>query len=83
MTRMFRRLEKREKNRRRLGFLAGNVERMREVGQTARLVNFEIAIAQPGLSKEHISDNILELLASTELYVQETATADFTVYCNG
>lgn len=41
-----------------------------------------VVIAQPGLSKARASAPILQLLASTELYLRETASAAFRVLCS-
>jgi hypothetical protein len=43
---------------------------------------FEIVIVQPGLSQASATDEQLELLSATELYVRQTADASLTVYCS-
>lgn len=43
---------------------------------------FSVAIAQPGLARSKVSDGIMQLLASTEVYLAETALADFSVLCS-
>lgn len=85
---MFRHLIRREKNRARnlgrTGFIKGDAGLLHQLHDRAGLLRprFTIAIAQPGLSKAAASDSQLELLASTEIYLQETALASFTVYCH-
>jgi hypothetical protein len=50
----------------------------------ARLLRarFEICVAQPGLSKANVSVSQLELLGATEVYLRESAYADFEVFCS-
>jgi superfamily II DNA or RNA helicase len=50
----------------------------------ARLLRprFEICIAQPGLSKERISESQLQLLGATEVFLHESAFASLDVFCS-
>ena len=43
---------------------------------------FAIAIAQPGVTKAGVSKAQRELLGATEVYLRETATSTFEVYCS-
>jgi len=85
---MFRHLIRREKNRIRRnacsGFMKGDASTLHDLHSRARLLRsaFTIVIAQPGLSKADVSISQLELLASTEVYLRETANAPLGVYCN-
>jgi superfamily II DNA or RNA helicase len=66
------------------GILLGDAQALYQIMDKARLrrSKFTIAIAQPGLSKQKVSDPQLELLASTQTYAVETAWATFECYCN-
>lgn len=84
---MFRHLIRRERNRQqagRSGFMKGTAAELHELHDRARFLQprLTIVLAQPGVTKAGASDAQLELLASTELYVRETALADIAVYCN-
>ena len=85
---MFRHLIRREKNREsrydRTGFILGDGNKLYELEDKSRFVRaqFSIVIAQPGLAKKDISPPLLKLLASTEVYLHETACATFEVYCS-
>jgi hypothetical protein len=85
---MFDRLIRREKGRRkrhgRTGIILGNTNKLCELENKSRYVRtqFSIGIAQPGLAKKDISPPLLELLASIEVYLYETACATFEVYAN-
>jgi hypothetical protein len=64
------------------GFARGNLEalyKLRDQCSTLR-PSFEIAIAQPGVSKAKVSAEQLHLLASTESYLLETHLAKFSVF---
>lgn len=85
---MLRQLVRREKSRKarfgRSGIMKGSAKKLLELEEQARLIrpHFTIAIAQPGLSKAQASSQQLELLGATEVYLRETALADFHVYCS-
>lgn len=85
---MFRQLIRRQKRRAertgRTGFMRGNAIKLHELHDRARFLRsrFAVAIVQPGVSKAAVSDAQLELLASTEVYLNETALAPLTVYCS-
>lgn len=66
------------------GIVKGNAQTLYRLIDVARLRRpmFKISIAQPGLSKQNVSSAQLELLASTQTYVAETAHASFESYCS-
>jgi superfamily II DNA or RNA helicase len=85
---MFDHLIRREKKRKdrhgRSGIILGDGNQMYALKDKSRLVRAEflIVIAQPGLARNNISLPSLELLASTEVYLYETAHAKLEVYCS-
>jgi superfamily II DNA or RNA helicase len=85
---MFQHLIRREKTRNqrygRSGFIKGDGALLYSLEDGARLLRpvFTVAIAQPGLSKSRVSPPQLELLASVDTYIHETAHGSFEVYCN-
>jgi hypothetical protein len=85
---MFDHLIRREKGRRnrygRTGIILGDGNKLYALEDKSRYVRaqFSIVIAQPGLAKKSISAPALELLASTEVYLHETACATLEVYCS-
>jgi len=85
---MFGHLIRREKNRKnrygRTGIILGDGNKLYALEDESRYVRteFSIVIAQPGLAKRSISAPSLELLASTEVYLYETAQATLEVYCS-
>ncbi|MDZ4178692.1 MAG: DEAD/DEAH box helicase family protein [Coriobacteriia bacterium] len=66
------------------GFVVGTAEKLYELHDMCRMLKpiLTIAVAQPGVAKAQVSQAQLELLATTELYLSEAATADFEVYCS-
>jgi hypothetical protein len=85
---MLRRLLDRERRRIRLDKPSGI-----EVGEARQLLkliadapvlrtSMEIVLAQPGLSRSRASNPQLELLASTQVYLRETAAARMSVLCS-
>jgi len=85
---MFRHLIRREQNRRRRG--ASGIVRgsdktlyaLQDKAASGMRARFAVSVAQPGLAASKVSDGILQLLASTEVYLNETALAGFTVLCS-
>lgn len=69
---------------RRSGFVRGDTHALYRVADEAHLLrpSLTIALAQPGLSKASVSPAQLELLASTETYVRETANSGLQVFCS-
>lgn len=62
-------------------FLKGDMKKLaffRDKSRRARL-EFEVILVQPGASASSINDDALRLLATTELYLQKTAAAEFRV----
>lgn len=64
--------------------MKGDAISLYELEDSSRLLRpeFTIAVAQPGLSRAAVSVAQLELLASTEVYLHETANSRFEVYCS-
>lgn len=58
-----------------------DLEKYRNMANTMP-VKLEVTIVQPGLSKSVITDEILKLLACTELYIKKTTKADLKVWCS-
>ncbi len=85
---LFRNLIRREKNRQskygRSGVLVGNPVILLELQEKSRFLrpDLSIFIAQPGVSKERISPQQLELLGSTDVYIHEVANASFFAICS-
>ncbi|HEX8081455.1 MAG TPA: DEAD/DEAH box helicase family protein [Jatrophihabitans sp.] len=85
---MIERLIARERGRlrrgRRSGFERGDLDALYDMLDRASrsLPELEIVIVQPGLSRERVSEQILHLLACTEVYVREVGSADLTVICS-
>jgi hypothetical protein len=85
---MLQHLIRREKNRvaRRhvSGIMKGNAQTLYSMQDNAAFLRpqFTIAVAQPGASVRQITQVQLELLASSEVYVHETARSNFEVYCS-
>ncbi|UGS36766.1 hypothetical protein DSM104329_03176 [Capillimicrobium parvum] len=85
---LFRHLLRRERNRNkkhgRSGILLGSGETLYRLEEAAPVLRPEISVvvAQPGLSKASASPAVAQLLASTELYLRETASAAFRVLCS-
>ncbi len=81
------RLVRRERDRAKLdrsGFVVGDIDAlMGLLERSPRLrVSMSVAIAQPGLSANRVTANVLELLSSADYYVSETALTSIEVYCS-
>jgi hypothetical protein len=57
----------------------GDLNKLKKFSRCAKKFLFEVTIVQPGLSKEKTSEDIIQLLASTEDYLKKTSGADFNV----
>jgi superfamily II DNA or RNA helicase len=85
---LVRHLIRRERNRRskhgRTGFEVGTDTTLRSLEDCVRYLTprLEITIAQPGLSAAKVSDDQLQLLACTEVFLYETYAAKFQVLCS-
>jgi superfamily II DNA or RNA helicase len=71
------RLISREKNRRKQGYsglIIGDDAMLQSIAEKVRLLEprFVITIAQPGVSKAHVSTQQLELIAATERYIKDS-----------
>jgi len=63
-------------------FIKGTMSDVNKLKKFARLAKkfvFEVSIVQPGLSKDKVSDDIIQLLGSTEDYLIKTSGATFNV----
>ena len=62
-------------------FLKGDISSLAAYKSRSRVtkINFEVSIVQPGLSKKNVSDEILKLLGSTELYIKKTTKSALNV----
>lgn len=81
------RLIKRERTRLKnetTGFVRGDIQMLQRLFERSVQLrtSLTVAIAQPGLSAAKVSANQLELLASVDMYVAETAMTSLEVYCN-
>jgi hypothetical protein len=85
---LFRHLARRERNRNRRhnrsGLMVGSGETLYRLEEAAPVLRprIGVVIAQPGLSKARFSPATAQLLASSELYLRETASASFRVLCS-
>ena len=62
----------------------GDIKKLYEISDKAIVLRrrMEIVIAQPGLSAAKASTQQLDLLASTQSYLQTTIKAPLTVWCS-
>lgn len=60
----------------------GDLNKIKKFSRYATKFNFEVSIVQPGLEKSKISDDIIQLLGSTEDYLLKTSGANFNVFCS-
>lgn len=66
-------------------FIKGNISdlnKLKKFSRFANKFNFEISIVQPGLLSTAVSEDIVQLLGSTEDYLIKTSGARFNVYCS-
>ncbi len=64
--------------------LKGDLQRLiyyKNKSRTTR-ISFKVMVVQPGGSKSQMTDNILRLLGTTELYLNKTTEAEFMVVCS-
>lgn len=66
------------------GFVVGDPAALYHLQEAARFLipDFQIVIAQPGLSKAVVSQAQLNLLAAAQVYVSETASSSLRVLCS-
>lgn len=81
------RLIKRERERakaNRSGFVLGDINDLQRLFDRSVQLrpSVSIAMAQPGLSAASVSANLLELFASVDVYVSETAMSPVEIYCS-
>lgn len=58
-----------------------DLAKLRKQARSAR-IELEVILVQPGISKTGVTESILELLGSTELYLKKTADAMLRVVCS-
>ena len=65
-------------------FITGDLKELSYLKKQARRsrIKLNVVVVQPGLSKSKVSDDILKLLASTELFLKKTSDANFSVICS-
>lgn len=65
-------------------FVKGNMKELLGFKKLSKFasIELEIVLVQPGLSKAKVTDEILKLLGSTELFLQKTSRANFRVICS-
>jgi hypothetical protein len=68
----------------RSGLVVGTPTDLLALVNTSRLLDARVtvAIAQPGLSRDQMTNQQAELLACTELYLSETYGSEFRVLCS-
>jgi len=59
-----------------------DLNRLKKFSRHASKFTFEVSIVQPGLLKSKISDDVIQLLGSTEDYLLKTSGASLNVYCS-
>ncbi len=81
---LIRREQRRLRMGRRSGFERGTGSDLYGLEELARTLRprLSVTIAQPGLSRSRVSSSQLELLATTEVYLAETAGARLGVLCH-
>lgn len=85
---MFSRLIRRERERAKQGksgFVRGDIADLHRLFDEIPTLSprLQISLAQPGMSATRVSQNQLELLASTDTYVSDTAQSAIQVFCSG
>lgn len=45
-------------------------------------LKFHVSIVQPALSKNKVSEDILNLLGAVKTYIEDEASIDLNVYCS-
>jgi hypothetical protein len=88
MNALFKHLERRARRKQqRTGvspFEQGDAPTLYRLRERSRYLRhqFEVVVAQPGLSAARVSAAQLQLLAAAEVYSQEVANSSFRVYCS-
>lgn len=65
-------------------FLKGSISILENIKNRARTtpVELQVTIVQPGLSKKAVTEEMLKLLGTTELFIKKTTMADLNVWCS-
>lgn len=82
--RLIRREQLRSTAGRRTGMERGSMDDLYRLGDelSRYSIAIEIVLVQPGLSRQAVTESVLHLLASTEVYVGEVGTATLHVNCS-
>ena len=84
---VYRHVKKRESAWRGKGqsrFLKGNIATFENLKNRARTtpIEFQVTIVQPGVLKPSITEEMLKLLGTTELFIKKTTMAELQVWCS-
>ena len=65
-------------------FIKGSISQFADFKNMARTmpVKFYVTIVQPGVSSSSITEEMLKLLGTTELFIKKTTQADLDVICS-
>ena len=66
-------------------FLKGNIAALENLKNRSRTtpVEFQVTIVQPGVLKSSVTEEMLKLLGTTELFIKKTTMAELQVWCSG
>lgn len=66
-------------------FLKGNIATLENLKNRARTtpVEFQVTIVQPGVLRSSVTEEMLKLLGTTELFIKKTTMAELQVWCSG
>lgn len=65
-------------------FLKGDIAALEGLKNRSRTtpIDFQVTIVQPGVSKEKVTEEMLKLLGTTELFIKKTTLAELRVWCS-
>lgn len=65
-------------------FLKGSIAELESFKNRSRTtpIEFQVTIVQPGLSKKQVTEEMLKLLGTTELFIKKTTLAELHVWCS-
>ncbi len=66
-------------------FLKGSIAALENLKNRSRTtpLEFQVTIVQPGVLKSAVTDEMLKLLGTTELFIRKTTMAGLQVWCSG
>lgn len=84
---LYKHIQKREgawKERDQSRFLKGNMAQLESIKNRSRTtpIEFQVVVVPPGVSTEQITEEMLKLLGTTELFIKKTTLADLRVWCS-